>query len=59
LPCATGDRAFVPVAQDFDLATGVGDRFAVMKRGAVTLSGTKDTPTREELRQAARAQASG
>jgi urea transport system ATP-binding protein len=50
---ARGDMAIVLVEQYFDFAMRLGDRFVVMKRGAVTLSGTKATLTREALRQAA------
>ncbi|MFN3641486.1 MAG: urea ABC transporter ATP-binding subunit UrtE [Gemmobacter sp.] len=50
---ARGDMAIVLVEQYFDFAMGLGDRFVVMKRGQVTLSGTKAMLTREALRAAA------
>ncbi len=44
-----GDMAIILVEQYFDFAYGLADRFYVMRRGAVTASGTKQDLTREEL----------
>ncbi len=38
---AKGDMAIILVEQYFDFAYGLGDRFYVLKRGAVAMSGTK------------------
>ena len=47
-----GDMAIVLVEQFFDFAYGIADRFVILRRGAVTKSGTRDELTREELLQA-------
>ena len=44
-----GQMAIVLVEQYFDFAVGLADRFVVLRRGQVILSGTKDTVTREDL----------
>lgn len=46
-----GDMAIILVEQYFDFAHDLGDRFYVLKRGAVAMEGTKDTLTRETLRE--------
>ncbi|KEO61734.1 urea ABC transporter ATP-binding protein [Thioclava indica] len=46
-----GDIAIVLVEQYFDFAHDLGDRFYVLKRGAVAMEGTKETLTREALRE--------
>ncbi|WP_417807422.1 urea ABC transporter ATP-binding subunit UrtE [Thioclava sp.] len=46
-----GDIAIVLVEQYFDFAHDLGDRFYVLKRGAVAMEGTKETLTREVLRE--------
>ncbi|AOZ70098.1 urea ABC transporter ATP-binding subunit UrtE [Rhodobacter xanthinilyticus] len=46
-----GDMAIVLVEQYFDFAHALGDRFYVLKRGAVAMEGTKATLTREALRE--------
>jgi urea transport system ATP-binding protein len=46
-----GKMAIVLVEQYFDFAHGLGDRFYVMKRGQIALSGTKAEIPREELRR--------
>ncbi|HEX9857309.1 MAG TPA: urea ABC transporter ATP-binding subunit UrtE, partial [Paracoccaceae bacterium] len=48
---ARGDMAIVLVEQYFDFAYGLGDRFYVLKRGAVTMQGTKAELRREDLHQ--------
>ncbi len=50
--CATGDMAIVLVEQYFDFALGLGDRFVVLERGVVTVSGRKGEITADELRAA-------
>lgn len=60
----TGEMAIVLVEQYFDFAWDLGDRFAVMERGQVTLSGERSKLARDDLRQrlmsmAAAAEASG
>ncbi len=45
-----GDMAIILVEQYFDFAYGLGDRFYVLKRGAVALHGTKADLPRETLR---------
>ena len=45
-----GDIAIVLVEQHFDFAHGLGDRFHVLKRGAVALSGTKGDLGHDALR---------
>ncbi len=47
-----GDIAIVLVEQYFDFAYGLADRFVVMKRGTVALSGTKAEIARETLEAA-------
>ena len=47
-----GDMAIVLVEQYFDFAYGLADRFVVMKRGSVALSGTKAEVARETLEAA-------
>ena len=47
-----GDMAIVLVEQYFDFAYDLADRFVVLRRGAVTASGTHDTLTRDDLLQA-------
>ncbi|MGR3465628.1 urea ABC transporter ATP-binding subunit UrtE [Limimaricola sp.] len=44
-----GDIAIVLVEQYFDFAVELADRVLVMRRGAVTLSGGRDTISRERL----------
>ena len=44
-----GDMAIVLVEQYFDFAYDLADRFVVMRRGAVTLSGARDDVPRERL----------
>ncbi|MGX9857261.1 urea ABC transporter ATP-binding subunit UrtE (plasmid) [Limimaricola variabilis] len=44
-----GDMAIVLVEQYFDFAYQLADRFVVMRRGAVTLSGARDDVARERL----------
>ncbi len=46
----TKGMAIVLVEQYFDFAHDLGDRFYVLKRGAVAMSGTKDSLGRESLR---------
>lgn len=46
-----GDMAIILVEQYFDFAHDLGDRFYVLKRGAVAMEGTKTTLTREALRE--------
>ena len=46
-----GDMAIILVEQYFDFAHDLGDRFYVLKRGAVAMEGTKETLTREALRE--------
>ncbi|MBD3804592.1 MAG: ATP-binding cassette domain-containing protein, partial [Thioclava sp.] len=46
-----GDMAIVLVEQYFDFAHDLGDRFYVLKRGEVAMEGTKETLTREALRE--------
>ena len=46
-----GDMAIILVEQYFDFAHDLGDRFYVLKRGAVAMEGDKTTLTREALRQ--------
>ncbi|HSF65491.1 MAG TPA: urea ABC transporter ATP-binding subunit UrtE [Paracoccaceae bacterium] len=45
-----GDMAIILVEQYFDFAFGLGDRFYVLKRGAVALQGTKAELGQEALR---------
>ena len=45
-----GDIAVVLVEQYFDFAYGLADRFYVLRRGAVALSGTKSDVTQDALR---------
>jgi urea transport system ATP-binding protein len=47
-----GDMAIVLVEQYFDFAYSLADRFVVMKRGSVALSGTKAEIARETLEAA-------
>lgn len=47
---ATKGMAIVLVEQYFDFAHDLGDRFYVLKRGAVAMEGTKDALSREALR---------
>ncbi|MGR3714880.1 MAG: urea ABC transporter ATP-binding subunit UrtE [Shimia sp.] len=47
-----GDMCIVLVEQFFDFAHALGDRFVVMDRGAVKLSGTAQTIAKDDLRQA-------
>ena len=49
---ARGDMAIVLVEQYFDFAYGLADRFYVLKRGAVALSGTKAEIPEATLRAA-------
>ena len=44
-----GDMAIILVEQYFEFAYALADRFYVMRRGAVTASGTKSDLTKEEL----------
>lgn len=44
-----GDMAIVLVEQYFEFAYGLADRFYVLKRGAVTASGTKTDLTKDQL----------
>ena len=44
-----GDMAIVLVEQYFDFAYGLADRFVVLRRGAVTLSGDKESVLRQDL----------
>ena len=44
-----GDMAIVLVEQYFEFAYGLADRFYVLKRGAVTASGTKSDLTKDQL----------
>ena len=44
-----GKMAIVLVEQFFDFAHDLGDRFVVLRRGAVTLAGPKGEVTREQL----------
>ncbi|PCD77104.1 urea ABC transporter ATP-binding subunit UrtE [Pseudothioclava arenosa] len=46
-----GDMAIILVEQYFDFAHDLGDRFYVLKRGAVAMEGTKQSLTRESLRE--------
>ena len=46
-----GDMAIILVEQYFDFAHDLGDRFYVLKRGAVAMEGTQETLTREALRE--------
>lgn len=46
----TKGMAIVLVEQYFDFAHDLGDRFYVLKRGAVAMEGTKDSLSRETLR---------
>ena len=46
---STGDMAIVLVEQYFDFAYDLGDRFCVLERGAVKLTGDKSTITRDAL----------
>ncbi len=46
-----GDMAIVLVEQYFEFAYELADRFVVMRRGAVTLSGTRAEVTKERLMQ--------
>jgi urea transport system ATP-binding protein len=46
-----GTMAIVLVEQYFDFAYGLADRFYVLKRGSVALSGTKAALDREDLRR--------
>ncbi|NJR13835.1 MAG: urea ABC transporter ATP-binding subunit UrtE [Phyllobacteriaceae bacterium] len=48
-----GKMAIVLVEQYFDFAFDLGDRFTVLKRGAVVLEGNKTAITRPQLLQAA------
>jgi urea transport system ATP-binding protein len=45
-----GDMAIVLVEQYFDFARDLADDFIVMDRGAVVMSGTKDTMAEHEVR---------
>lgn len=47
-----GDMAILLVEQYFEFAYGLADRFYVLERGAVTLSGDKDSVARTDLLQA-------
>ncbi len=47
-----GDMAIILVEQYFDFAYGLADRFYVLKRGAVALSGTKAEIPESTLRAA-------
>ena len=44
-----GDMAIVLVEQYFDFAYELADSFVVMRRGRVTLTGTRDGVSRDEL----------
>ena len=44
-----GDMAIVLVEQYFDFAYGLANRFVVLRRGAVTLSGDKESVLRQDL----------
>ncbi len=44
-----GDMAIVLVEQYFEFAYDLADRFVVLRRGAVMMSGTKDTLTKEDV----------
>ena len=44
-----GDMAIILVEQYFEFAYGLADKFYVMRRGAVTTSGTKSDLTKEQL----------
>ncbi|ETD81782.1 urea ABC transporter ATP-binding subunit UrtE [Rhodobacter capsulatus] len=46
----TKGMAIILVEQYFDFAHDLGDRFYVLKRGAVAMEGTKDSLSRETLR---------
>lgn len=46
---AQGTMAIVLVEQYFEFAYGLADEFYVMKRGAIELSGSKDTLDKQEL----------
>lgn len=46
-----GDMAIVLVEQYFDFAYGLADRFCVMRRGAVTMAGTRADLPKEVLRR--------
>jgi len=45
-----GDMAIILVEQYFDFAWDLGDSFHVLRRGAIALSGRKDTLSRDSLR---------
>ncbi|RYH11659.1 urea ABC transporter ATP-binding subunit UrtE [Tropicimonas sp. IMCC6043] len=47
-----GDMAIILVEQYFEFAYGLADRFTVMKRGAVSMSGTKAELDKEDLKAA-------
>jgi urea transport system ATP-binding protein len=47
-----GEMAIIPVEQYFDVADALVDRFYVLKRGAVALSGTKAEIPEADLRAA-------
>ena len=47
-----GEMAIIPVEQYFDFAYALADRFYVLKRGAVALSGTKAEIPEADLRAA-------
>ena len=47
-----GEMAILLVEQYFEFAYGLADRFYVLERGAVTLSGDKDSVARTDLLQA-------
>ncbi len=44
-----GDMAIILVEQYFDFAYELADRFVVLRRGAVTLSGDKGSVARSDL----------
>ena len=44
-----GDMAIILVEQYFEFAYGLADKFYVMRRGAVTASGTKADLTKDQL----------
>jgi len=46
---AQGDMAILLVEQYFDFSYELGDRFEVMKRGRIVMSGTRDSLSREAL----------
>ncbi|MFD0980970.1 urea ABC transporter ATP-binding subunit UrtE [Tropicimonas aquimaris] len=47
-----GDMAIILVEQYFEFAYGLADRFVVMKRGSVSMAGSREELSKEELKQA-------